>query len=148
MQNNAFSSRSNPEHYSFFKKALFLDNKSWNKFLRSDTSTYVHFAHLKSHLSNKIFLSEEEVVKIGTRCSKHFASQKKICSNTNLSMDIEVLMRYTLFVFLGSSVVEHAAVNRQVAGSNPARGAFSFSYVDTFSIFFSGIAFSVCSLGL
>ena len=26
-------------------------------------------------------------------------------------------------IFLGSSVVEHAAVNRQVAGSNPARGA-------------------------
>jgi hypothetical protein len=29
-------------------------------------------------------------------------------------------------VFLGSSMVEHPAVNRRVAGSSPARGANSF----------------------
>ena len=35
-------------------------------------------------------------------------------------------------LFLGSSVVEQAAVNRLVAGSNPARGAISLiHHVDT-----------------
>ena len=32
-------------------------------------------------------------------------------------------------MFLGSSVVEQTAVNRLVAGSNPARGATSYIYI-------------------
>jgi hypothetical protein len=57
-------------------------------------------------------------------------------------------MRYTLGVFLGSSVVEHAAVNRQVAGSNPARGAFHFYMLTQFQFFFSAISFGFYPLGL
>lgn len=38
-------------------------------------------------------------------------------------LDMRLFFLYNVFAFLGSSVVEQAAVNRLVAGSNPARGA-------------------------
>lgn len=41
---------------------------------------------------------------------------------------------YLLVVrFLGSSMVEHAAVNRRVVGSSPTRGAFSVVRSDDLS---------------
>ena len=40
-----------------------------------------------------------------------------------------------ILLFLGSSVVEQTAVNRSVAGSNPARGAiFDYSSIDSTDI--------------
>ena len=48
------------------------------------------------------------------------------------------------YLFLDSSVVEHPAVNRQVVGSNPTRGAsekrtvrFDFLYIRKVAVFFN-----------
>ena len=57
-------------------------------------------------------------------------------------MDIKINPRYTLAMFLGSSVVEHATVNRQVAGSNPARGAIHFHMLTQFRSFFQVVLLS------
>jgi hypothetical protein len=61
-----------------------------------------------------------------TNKRRDFFSKKRLANGQSIC--ITPLDAAPKRVFPGSSAVEHSTVNRQVAGSNPARGAISFPY--------------------